>query len=364
MGFSPAAVRFVHRMAYDRKAYAASLIDMAVKDYLTISQQDSAYVLTRSGQSEGVCHLSPDEVQVATKVFDGDMSVEMKQDNHTQIAASIGALKTELKSHFERVYFVTNLHWFLGGVAILVLTSIGAALQSEDIGAAGGVMFWLGGWSIGTAFIVHQAYQQWMGVRGPGLMIVNIFSALFYTAFALPFVGGWFVGFYFLNQGLSPIAGGILAVGGVITYIFYHLLKAPTLEGGKIRDQIDGFRLFLDATEKDRLEVLNPPAITPAVFEKFLPYAIALDCENRWSKRFEAEAARAGEGASGGSTYVPIWWSGGNFGSVGAAGFASGLGASLAASAASASSAPGSSSGSGGGGFSGGGGGGGGGGGW
>ena len=31
--------------------------------------------------------------------------------------------------------------------------------------------------------------------------------------------------------------------------------------------------IFLDTAEKDRLEKLNPPSVTPEVFEKFLPYA-------------------------------------------------------------------------------------------
>jgi uncharacterized membrane protein len=99
------------------------------------------------------------------------------------------------------------------------------------------------------------------------------------------------------------------------------------------------------------------------VFEKFLPYAIALDCENSWSKKFEVEAAAAGVTPQS-SNYTPAWYSGGSFGRLGAASFASGLGASMASAAASAATAPGSSSGSGGGGSSGGGGGGGGGGGW
>jgi uncharacterized membrane protein len=146
--------------------------------------------------------------------------------------------------------------------------------------------------------------------------------------------------------------------------VFYHLLKAPTLLGSKILDQIEGFRLYLNTAEKDRLEALNPPQVTPAVFEKFLPYAIALDCENQWSKKFEAEAAAAGTVPhTTGGYYVPLWYSGGNYNNFGT-GFGAALGASLAASAASAAVAPGSASGSGGGGFSGGGGGGGGGGGW
>jgi hypothetical protein len=41
--FSPASVRFVHRMGYDRKAFAASLVDMAVKGYIKISEDHGVY---------------------------------------------------------------------------------------------------------------------------------------------------------------------------------------------------------------------------------------------------------------------------------------------------------------------------------
>jgi uncharacterized membrane protein YgcG len=362
--FSPAAVRYVYRMAYDRKSYAASLVDMAVKGYLTISQNGDTYTLTRTGKDADDCGLAHGEAAIAAKLFDGTSSIAMKQDNHSEISASITALQNSLKNEYESNYFVTNLHWFFGGLAIMAVTAIATALLSEEAAAASFLLLWLAGWSAGTAFLLHRVFDAWRTViYGPGSRILNGFGALFITAFATPFTGGLLVGLFMLSKSMSPLAGALLALSGIVAYIFYHLLKAPTLAGAKIRDQIDGFRLFLNTAEKDRLEMLNPPNVTPALFEKFLPYAIALDCENSWSKKFEAEAAAAGQ-ASGGSAYTPIWYSGGSFNNFGAAGFAAGLGASLASSAASAATAPGSSSGSGGGGFSGGGGGGGGGGGW
>jgi uncharacterized membrane protein len=224
-------------------------------------------------------------------------------------------------------------------------------------------MVWLAGWSAGTAFLLHQAWSNWVSVfTGPGSRIGNIFSALFMTVFAVPFTGGLLMGLYFFSQSMSMLAAVPLILGGFLAYIFYHLLKAPTALGAQTLDQIDGFKMFLETAEKDRLEMLHPPQVTPEVFEKYLPYAIALDCENQWSKKFEAEAAAAGLDTNQG--YRPYWYSGSNFTGIGAAAFASSLGSSIGAAAASASTAPGSSSGSGGGGFSGGGGGGGGGGGW
>jgi uncharacterized membrane protein YgcG len=365
-GLSPEAVRYIHRMAYDRKSFAAALINMAVRGYMKISEDHGTYTLTRTGKPAHELGLSGSEIAMGDALFTGpNDSIELKQTNHTRVQSAITALKNRLKAECEKNYFFTNSGWFMGGLGILLVTGVGGALLSDNSGPAVFIMVWLAGWSAGTAFLLHQAWSNWVAVfTGPGSRIGNIFSAIFMTIFAVPFTGGLFFGLFIFGSSMSPFAAAPLVLGGILAYVFYHLLKAPTALGAQTLDQIDGFKMFLDTAEKDRLEMLHPPQITPEVFEKFLPYAIALDCENQWSKKFEAQAAAAGLDPNQGYGYQPYWYSGSNFANLGAAGFVSSLGSSLGSAAASASTAPGSSSGSGGGGFSGGGGGGGGGGGW
>lgn len=142
-----------------------------------------------------------------------------------------------------------------------------------------------------------------------------------------------------------------------------------TDKGRKQFEQALGLKMFITAAEKDRLEMLNAPDDTPALFEELLPYAVAMDCAATWADRFEKVLAAAG--------WRPSWsdspdWTAGSAHALwrndsiarGLNGFSKGFLSSLGA----ASRAPGSSSGSsfGGssGGFSGGGGGGGGGRGW
>lgn len=365
-GLSPEAMRYIHKMSYDRKAFAAALINMAVKGYLTISEEHGTYTLSRTGKSETDTGLSGSEAAMGNALFDGpNDSIELKQSNHSDVQSAITALKLSLKRECEKHYFVTNSGWFAGGMAILLLTGGASALLSDNAAPAAFMMLWLAGWSAGTAFLLHWAWQNWVSViYGPGSRILNFFSALVSTLFAIPFTGGLIFGLFIFGTSMSMLANAALVAGGFLAYLFYHLLKAPTVSGAQMLDQIDGFKMYLETAEKDRLEMLNPPQVTPAVFEKFLPYAIALDCENQWSRKFEAEAAAAGIGQDQGYGYSPIWYSGTNFSHLGTAGLVSSIGSSLGSAAASASVAPGSSSGSGGGGFSGGGGGGGGGGGW
>jgi uncharacterized membrane protein YgcG len=148
----------------------------------------------------------------------------------------------------------------------------------------------------------------------------------------------------------------------IINLIFYPLMRCVTIPGRRFLDKVEGLRMYLTIAEQDRLDALNPPERTPELFEKFLPYALALDVEQQWAEKFTDVLARAGEG---GTAYSPAWYSGASsWSDLGSEGFVSSVGDSLAGAIASSSTAPGSSSGGGGGGSSGGGGGGGGGGGW
>ena len=237
------------------------------------------------------------------------------------------------------------------------------ALVSDQRAPAAFMTVWLAGWTAGIYFLTLRAWRAWQTAVATS-SIGGTIQALFATAFSVPFLGGEVVGLYFYGS-LVTIAGALILVGTqAMNMVFYHLLKAPTALGRRLMDQIEGFKMYLSAVEGDRLNTLNPPERTPALFEKFLPYALALGVEQQWSEKFADVLARAGTGPGSGSrTYSPGWYSGGGL-NRGLTGFSAALGGAFAGAIASASTAPGSSSGSGGGGSSGGGGGGGGGGGW
>ncbi|MEM9333580.1 MAG: DUF2207 domain-containing protein [Pseudomonadota bacterium] len=141
--------------------------------------------------------------------------------------------------------------------------------------------------------------------------------------------------------------------------LFAFIMRRPTIRGRKLLDQMMGFRDYLDVAEKDELNLRNPPRKTPQLFERMLPYALALGVDQKWGERFASTLA--GIRDAGGQPYHPAWYHGSwNSSTNMASDLSSGFNTALAQSVA----PPGSSSGGGGGGFSGGGGGGGGGGGW
>jgi uncharacterized membrane protein len=133
------------------------------------------------------------------------------------------------------------------------------------------------------------------------------------------------------------------------------------MRGRKLLDEVLGFKDYLEIAEKHEMELRNPPEKTPELFEKYLPYALALGVDQSWAEKF-ASVIRDAQMPDG-QPYRPAWYNGSwNSRSLGRA--TSTLTTSLSTAVTQSVTPPGSSSGGGGGGFSGGGGGGGGGGGW
>lgn len=360
-GLSPAAMRYLVNMGFDDKVMASALLNMAVKKFLTIEKEDSFYTLQRA--AGGKRELSADEKLVADKLLAGQ-SVKLKQEQHAKVRAALDALKTHLKNSQDTIYFFTNRKYLGTGLVLSALLVVAIALSApgEQKFIAIFMSIWLTGWSFGVFFLLKQVLTSWRSVRGGNLS--QLPGAIFISLFSLPFVGGEIFGVVTLAMGTSLLAVAILGAAVFLNILFHHLLKAPTRAGRELLDKVEGFKMFLSATEKDRLNVLFPLARTPETFEKYLPYALALDVEQEWAEQFSDVLAQAGVEPGGRTGYSPSFYRGGGWSTSNLGSFASGFGSSMAAAVAASSSPPGRGSGSGGGGSSGGGGGGGGGGGW
>jgi uncharacterized membrane protein YgcG len=358
-GFSPAAVRYLMRMGYDQKTFAAAVVDMAVKGYLNIEEDDDEYTLRRISRDRS--NLDNGESLLGTSLFQNNDVLVMKNTNHRVINEARDALKRSLDKEINNIYFHTNRSSFLLGLGLTLLTLAAIVLTAADVTAIFSLI-WLSGWSLACVFLAAMVYRNWQGTRsGHHLHFGKIFTALASTLFALPFFAGEVVGLGVFSYSISVPAALAFALLVFINALFYYLLKAPTLTGRQVMDQVEGFKMYLSVAEKDRLNMLNPPEKTPRLFEKYLPYALALNVENEWSEQFAEVLAKA---QVDGQPYSPTWYQGGSWNRLGTSGFSDSLGGAFAAAIASSAVAPGSSSGSGGGGFSGGGGGGGGGSGW
>jgi len=352
----PDAVRYLMRMKFDDKTFASFIVHMAVRGHLLIRKDKEVYSLTRK-QAEDT--LSQDEKKVLDALFVSTGRIDLKQHNHQTIRSAMGQLKKQLAAAYYNTYFRTNRIYFWPGVLLsaLVLTASLFALRSPE---AALMAAWVLFWSMGVIALVYVVFHVWRTVvLASSVRYASIATAVFVTLFALPFIAGELFGLVTFSQTTSPWTVLVFCATVFLNYFFYHLLKAPSVTGRRVMDQLEGFKMYLTATEQSRWDTFYPPDKTPALFEKYLPYALALDVEHEWSEQFarlfnDEQQFKNGLG----------WYQSGSWTGQGLTSFTSSFSSSFSSSISSASAAPGSSSGSGGGGSSGGGGGGGGGGGW
>ncbi len=359
-GLSPATARFVERMSYDHKAFAAALVNLAVKGLVEITEDSDEYTLKRTSKDPE--SLVAGEKAILKHLFRNlkGVSITLERSKHATIRKALKAHEAALRRNNEKLYFLRNRGWLIPGVLLSIMTYAGVVygLPGEELKMIGLFMsVWLTFWTFGVFALGRKVWHSWRSLGSP----LDAISAIFITLFSIPFFGAEIFVVIMLGKQVSVTIPAVLLTTITLTVLFHHLLKAPTRAGRQLLDQLTGFRQYLDVAEREEMNFHNPPEKTPELFERFLPYALALGVEQHWMERFASLFVQLEER---GEHYRPVWYHGHHWQVQNLGDFSNSLGNSLGSAVSSSSTAPGSSSGSGGGGSSGGGGGGGGGGGW
>jgi uncharacterized membrane protein YgcG len=358
---SAAATRYVNNLDFDQRCFTAAVVDCGVNGHLRITGggSDKPVLAHRSGGKP----VPSAEAAMVRRLFARKPSLTLDQVNHETLSGAREALSNGLDQAYLGKLFANNYGWsglgLVAVVALIVLVVLSLVFSHNDAGTGG----LIAGVAVPLLFVLGGASLIYSGQQCNPISYWRIIVGGVVLGAAAT------IGLYLVKtngHGWIDLVPAIACyVAAALAGIGFDWLQAPSVEGRKIMDQIEGFREYLGVAEEDRLNALNPPDKTPELFERFLPYAIALDVENVWAKRFAGVLATAGAAAA-----TTAWYAGGDSWSNDPVGFASHLSGDLNQTISSASTAPGSTDsgggggGSSGGGSSGGGGGGGGGGGW
>lgn len=311
-GLRPADVGYIHQQHYGSHLFVASLVDAAVQKQLEIEvNKGGSWFAGTEYQFNNVRHVASPSASVLMQRFGLDISalygMQIKAGTYNSTLKSLyTSLETQLKNKFQlqkghnkkEGYFSLNRGAIFWG-AFLLFICFGASI-----------------------FFLVQNFTVPLGIFAATCLLVLLITLIF----------------------------------------FYKILPAYTKEGRMIADHIEGFKMYLEHTEQRMFNTLAPPEKTLDLFERYLPYAIALKVENEWAEQFDSILKKALE-----QGYQPSYFHAGRGFSQNLqfADLTRGVSSGLSSTISSSSTPPSSSSGgSRGGGSSGGGGGGGGGGGW
>jgi uncharacterized membrane protein YgcG len=298
-GHTPAGLRYMSRMSYDNRCFSADLLASAVDGLVRIHRDERLLPKDkwRLEETGGAGHARTGEQRaLLQRLFSGSRkTLELDNSNASTMQGAIKAHTEVLSGRFQPSMFQRNT----GSIGIAVSIAVATAVLSLVVGGGSGI-----------------------------LLIVPILLAM-----------------------------------GVALVVFGIAIKAPTVEGRRLMDEIEGLKRYLSVADRDELARLpgpdggDAPPLDAERYERLLPYAVALEVEDAWTKKF---TLAVGTAAATAAASAITWYHGGGSSDLGS--FASSIGSSLSSQIASSSTPPGSSSGGGGGGSSGGGGGGGGGG--
>ena len=213
----------------------ATIVDLAVRGYLRIEQQDTSqalgllhhktFVFHRTKAASEWADLKPHEQELVSALFDGGA------DDQVSL--------TELQNHF-------YVHL--------------PAIRNR--------MF--------DGLMANKFYKRRPDRMHQGYLAVGI-AVAFASFFAATPVSRA-LGIAWLTVLLSGLFTAAIVAG------FGYIMSARTVAGERELEKVLGFEDFLSRVEKDQIERVVK---TPEMFEKYLPYAMALRVEKKWASAFQ-----------------------------------------------------------------------------
>ncbi len=239
-GWSPAELRYLRRMRYDNRCFAADLVDMAVRGGLSIHNEGKKnWRLTRA-ESANVAELPVAQQDIAKTLFaDGEELVLTDSNASTISGAQLGHQRT-LSKRLKPDYYVSN-----GGTTV--------------IGVLASVAY---GW---LAFLV---------AGGTGVLWIVVLLTLALGAHISAAV---------LMQAPTPKGRELLdRIEGLRLYLSVAEKDELKAVQGPTADS---------------------PHLDAGRYESLLPYALALDVEEAWTAKFTEVVGVAGAAAAAGAIH-------------------------------------------------------------
>jgi len=277
-------------MKYDQGCFSAALVNLAVKGVIQIDQNnDGHFVLTR--QTSDNTDLAPGEAVIIEQLFSDSDQITLTQSEHTRLGKALRQHEKSLRLNYEKLYFLTNRQYFVPGLLLSLGVIVGAISQIDQPGTIFATVF-IGIFGLFPILFLLQLKKSFSKKHKGGAIFAALTQFLFLGVFV-----------YLASDVIKPlltsappldwlvITASIALL--IINWLFFNWLKAPTLAGRKLLDQIDSFKLYLNVAESDDIELSGAPKFNSGLYQQFLPFAIALGVDHAWSQKLQ-QAMSAG----------------------------------------------------------------------
>jgi len=129
--FSPASLRYIRQMYYDNEVMTAAVVNLAVKGYLVIKNENDTHELTKVERGESRATMAAGERELYDALFSEGNTVSLENANYLILAAARKAHKQSLVDDYKQHYFHTNGALNIPAVCIALLTTVIALMSGN-----------------------------------------------------------------------------------------------------------------------------------------------------------------------------------------------------------------------------------------
>ncbi len=285
LGLSPATIRFIRLGKIDDKALKASIMNMALKGHLSIQEKTKGVILLIKEKSS-YKFLSSGEKAISKILFEKDSSfIELSSKNKLVLKKATKSLAIYSLREFEKEFFLSNQTIFITSILFFLFPAIGTLLMAIN--------------TIQTVYI-----SGWLAITLPAMFImltitgnswVDAFKeqsnraflkAAVFTFLSIPVITAALWGISIFAEATSNAAAILLLIMLASLGIFFKIMKSPKLLGREIANSAEGFKMYLTKEDNEFAHIKGASERTKVLYDKYMPYAMALDAENIWNNKF------------------------------------------------------------------------------
>lgn len=275
-GVSPIMAGYVWRRGVDMdkqgvRSLSIMFTDLAIRGLLRLERDSKGLLLSRGEASQD--ELREEERRVLDALFvRGEDSLLLQDRYEPRMGKALASLRQAFE-RFEQANFDTHTgKWrvgaFFASIAGVVLFFSG--LDGYEGSKTDALLTML----VATAMGIGVFFSLTSGAVAIGLFL-GVFALVM-----LAIVGG--------QVGGGVVLGCVLLT--LVVLIARKTLRAPSNAGRRLLDELEGYRNYLSLAESETLATAgSAPVMSIALYERHLPYAMALGVEAQWTRRFTRE---------------------------------------------------------------------------
>ena len=266
-GFSPGFIYYLQNESADSKLLATVLLDLAMKNYIEISQTKGIFSKTQLKRTaKKPTNLPYEEKEALSVLFSTSDTLVVNNNAASKFSRLLKSIQAAFKKNIKQ-YIISNSAYLTKAVILTLLLGVipFALLKNPPMIF---INLHFSAFFLVSTMLIHKISAK---------MLTGLFFTAFYGVF-------WLVGT--LDGSLDALFCQLIFVISMWGLTIYAtLIRNVTPQGQMLFEHIAGFKKYMKIAEIHRVAA-SDPLLAEITFCDYLPFAFALGMSNQWIEKF------------------------------------------------------------------------------